>query len=161
MNDLAAQLAKAPLFRHLASEHLQAVSGCAAQEAHPAEELLLRQGEQADALYLLLSGSASLELEVPGRAPLVIATLGAGELVGASWVLSTSRVQFDVRARTALEVIRFDVACLQARFDADPALGHAFCRRFLAVVAERLQATRLQLMDLYGHPELFRAGCDG
>jgi hypothetical protein len=36
--------------------------------------------------------------------------------------------------------------------DADPALGHALSRRFIGVVVDRLQATRIRLLDLYGSP---------
>ena len=151
-------LARWPLLEELEAAQLEVVAQCARYERQPKGRLLLHQGAPADALHLLCSGSASLELEVPGREPLVLQTLGPGELVGASWLLS-DRVQFDVRARTDLETIRFDTACLLQRFEADPALGYAFCRRFMAVVVERLQAARLQLMDLYGHPATLDEVC--
>ncbi len=151
----APELAELELFRGVTAERLEAVAPCARRERHEAGRLLLRQGDEAASLHLLCSGSVSLELVVPGRAPLVLETLGPGELVGASWLLPPARVHFDVRAREAVESLRFDTGCLQRAMEADPGLGYLFCRRFMAVVVRRLQAARVQLMDLYGHPELF------
>jgi hypothetical protein len=36
--------------------------------------------------------------------------------------------------------------------DADPALGYELLRRFVQVVVDRLQSTRIRLLDLYGQP---------
>lgn len=134
---------------------MAALAACAGHREWEAGRLLLRQGEAADSIHLLLEGEVALELVVPGREPLVLETLGRGELVGASWVMPPHQVHFDVRARSPLSTLRIDVACLRQALESDPALGYAFCSRFLRVVTRRLQATRMQLMDLYGHPELF------
>jgi CRP-like cAMP-binding protein len=97
----------------------------------------------------------ALELAVPGREPLVLETLGEGELVGASWLLPPARVHFDVRSRGRVTTLRMESACLWRILKQDSAFGYTFCRRFMEVLVKRLQATRLQLMDLYGHPELY------
>ena len=44
-----------------------------------------------------------------------------------------------------------------AAFDRDPAFGLAFMLRLMAVVSERLRATRLQVLDMYS-PVARRAG---
>ncbi len=154
----ASELAATALFRDLPAERLEALAACARRERHEVGRLLLRQGEAARTLHLLRSGSVSLELAVPGREPLVVETLGPGDLVGASWLLPPARVHFDVRVREPLESIRLETACLERLMAADTALGHRLCRRLLAVVVRRLQATRVRLMDLYGHPEPFGGG---
>jgi hypothetical protein len=43
-----------------------------------------------------------------------------------------------------------DGQCLRAKCEADHDLGYALMQRFAQVVVQRLQATRLQLLDLYG-----------
>ena len=153
-------LAGQPFFSGLAPAQLERIADCARLAEHRAGTLLLRQGDEARAIHLLLEGSVALEVTVPGRRPLVLETLGEGELVGASWLLPPARAHFDVRARTFLRTLRIDTACLLAAMETDSALGYAFCRRFMEVVLRRLQATRLQLTDLYAHPRLFpSAGC--
>jgi hypothetical protein len=48
-------------------------------------------------------------------------------------------------------VISFDGACLRGKCDADHAFGYELMQRFALKMLERLQATRLQLLDVYGH----------
>jgi hypothetical protein len=50
-----------------------------------------------------------------------------------------------------VRTIAFDGACLRGKCAADPALGYALMQRFTALLAERLQATRIRLLDVYGH----------
>jgi CRP-like cAMP-binding protein len=60
-------------------------------------------------------------------------------------------VQFDARAVESVGTIEFDGACLRKKCDDDPAMGYALMKRFARVMAERIQATHLQLLDLYGN----------
>jgi hypothetical protein len=46
--------------------------------------------------------------------------------------------------------IAVDATCLRGKADADDALGHQLVTRVAAVLLERLQATRIRLLDLYG-----------
>ena len=57
---------------------------------------------------------------------------------------------FDARATELTRAIGIDAACLRGKCDADPVLGYEMMRRFLPVVVKRLNATRLQLLDVYG-----------
>jgi len=47
--------------------------------------------------------------------------------------------------------VRMDGACLRGKCDADPRLGYELMQRFAGLMTSRLQATRLQLLDVYGH----------
>jgi CRP/FNR family cyclic AMP-dependent transcriptional regulator len=120
------------------------------QRAEPGEHLC-REGDPADRFYLILSGVVALEIAVPGRDAVLIETLHDGDLLGWSWLFEPHRWQFDARVVEPAELLVFDGACVRERCEADPALGYAFMQRFAAVMVERLQATRLQLMDVYGH----------
>lgn len=46
--------------------------------------------------------------------------------------------------------LALDAVPLRALCDADSQLGYVLTRRILEVVADRLKATRLQLLDIYG-----------
>ncbi len=82
----------------------------------------------------------------------MIETLQRGEVVGWSWLFEPYRWQFDARAtRADARVVGFDGACLRGKCEADHELGYQLMRRFAASLIERLQATRLQLLDVYGH----------
>ena len=80
----------------------------------------------------------------------MIETIEAGEVVGWSWLFPPYRWHFDARALTPIRATAFDGACLRGKCDDDPALGYDLMSRFAQVMIERLQWTRLRLLDVYG-----------
>ncbi|XKE45954.1 cyclic nucleotide-binding domain-containing protein [Halomonas organivorans] len=143
-------LGEHPFFAGLDDEHGRLLAGCARNRRFAAGEYLFREGEAADEFYLIRHGQVALETLVPGRAPLVIATLGEGEIVGASWLLPPYRWMFDARAVTLIRAIGLDAACLRGKCEVDHHLGYDMMKRFLPVVVKRLHDTRLQVLDVYG-----------
>ena len=151
MQTLEELIAAAPLFAGLRADHLALIAGCGANDRFDAGAELFHEGGQADRFFLIRAGSVALELEAPGRGTLVIETLQAGEVVGWSWLFEPYRWQFDARATLPTRVVAFDGVCLRGKCDADHELGYQLMRRFAVSITERLQATRLQLLDVYGH----------
>lgn len=143
-------IAEAPVFAELGSEHLALIAACAGNEHVEAGTRLLREGEPADRFFLIRRGAVALELQAPGRGGLVIETVHAGEVVGWSWLFAPYRWHLDGRAVEACELVVFDGACLRGKCEADHELGYQLMRRFAGNLIERLQATRLQLLDVYG-----------
>ncbi len=144
-------LAEVPVFGGLQPGQLELIAGCGVNERVESGAYLLREGDRADRFYVLRSGSAALEVNAPGRGPLVIETFDAGEVVGWSWLFAPYRWQFDARAMQACAVIAFDGACLRGKCEADHELGYELMRRFAEMMVDRLQATRFQLLDVYGN----------
>jgi CRP/FNR family transcriptional regulator, cyclic AMP receptor protein len=144
-------MAQAPTFAGLESSHLELIAGCGVNEHIEAGSYLLREGEAADRFFLIRQGSVALEVHAPGRGSIVIETLDAGDVVGWSWLFAPYRWQLDARAIEACRLIAFDGACLRGKCEADHELGYQLMSRFAAQIVERLQATRLQLLDVYGH----------
>ena len=93
----------------------------------------------------------ALEVDAPGRGPLIIETLHRGDVVGWSWLFEPYRWELDARARELTRVVAFDGACLRGKCEVDHELGYQLMRRFAASLTEGLEATRLQLLDVYGH----------
>ena len=143
-------LAEIRLFEGLASETLTLLAGCASNVQFHAGELIIRRGDPADAFYLVRHGSAALETYFPARGPVTIETLEAGEVLGWSWLFPPYRWHLDARALTTVRATAFDGACLRGKCEADPALGYELMSRFAQVIIERLQWTRLRLIDVYG-----------
>ena len=119
---------------------------------HPAGAWLAQQGEPADEFHLVLEGRVAVEVAAAGRDPLVIATVHAGEVVGWSWMLAPHVWHFDVLALDHTRTIVIDGAALRTACRADHELGHEITHRLARVIASRLEATRLQLVDMYGKP---------
>ncbi|MGO9884825.1 MAG: cyclic nucleotide-binding domain-containing protein [Solirubrobacteraceae bacterium] len=144
-------IAAAPVFEGLAAEHLALIAGCGQNLHVPAEEMLLREGDPADRFFLIRRGTVALEVHAPGREALMIETLHDGDPVGWSWLFAPYRWQLDARTIGPCELVAFDGGCLRGKCEEDHELGYQLMRRFAASVISRLQATRLQLLDVYGH----------
>lgn len=139
-----------PLFRDLDERYAGLLAGCASKVRFCPRELIFRQGGPAEHFYLICDGRVSVELRSPHEGTLTIQTLGAGEVVGWSWLFPPYQWYFDARALDDTSAVRMDGACLRGKCDQDPALGYALMKRFSAIMHERMQAARLQLPDLYG-----------
>ena len=151
MQSLEDLIADAPTFRDLAPAHLSLVAGCARNERFDVGERIFSEGEPADRFYLIRQGTVALEVSSPGRGAIIIETLGSGEVAGWSWLFEPHIWQFDGRVVAPLRVVSFDGACLRGKCEEDHELGYQLMRRFAGAVTERLQATRLQLLDVYGN----------
>jgi CRP-like cAMP-binding protein len=151
MTSIAELLEASPTFAGLAAAHRGLIAGCGRTARFDAGELILREGGAADRFFMLRRGAVALELVAPGREPLVIDTLHAGDTLGWSWLFAPYRWQFDARAVEPVGAIAFDAACLRDKCEADHELGYQLMRRFAGSLVSRLQATRLQLLDVYGH----------
>jgi CRP-like cAMP-binding protein len=114
---------------------------------------LLREGEPAERFYLIREGAVALEVHAPGRGSIVIETLGPGDVVGWSWLFAPYRWRLDGRAIGLTRVVGFDGACLRGKCERDHELAYQLMSRFAAIIVERLQATRFQLLDVYGHAQ--------
>jgi CRP/FNR family cyclic AMP-dependent transcriptional regulator len=151
METIEAVIRDAPFFEGLTPDEFELIAGCGSNVQFGEGQLVFRDGDAADTFYLLRHGSVALETFVPGRGAVTIETLEAGEVLGWSWLFPPYRWHFDARARSPVRATSFDGACLRAKCDNDPKLGYDLLTRFAQVVVERLQSTRLRLLDVYGY----------
>jgi CRP/FNR family transcriptional regulator, cyclic AMP receptor protein len=143
-------IAQAPVFDGLAPEQLELIAGCGHNDHADAGAFLFREGDPARRFYLIRSGTVALEVHAPGRGQLRIETLYEGYVIGWSWLFSPYRWQLDARVLEPAALVVFDGACLRGKVETDHELGYQLMSRFAAVIVDRLQATRLQLLDVYG-----------
>jgi CRP/FNR family transcriptional regulator, cyclic AMP receptor protein len=137
-------------FAGMDPEYLALIAGCARNVVFGDGTFLFREGQPAQTFYLVREGAIALEIAAPGRVA-TVQTVGAGEVAGFSWLMGPHRWQFDGRAVGRLHAIEIDGTCLRAKCDADPRLGYDLMQRFANLATRRLQATRLQILDVYGH----------
>ena len=149
---LAARISAHPFFAALTDAQLAALSEDAITETFTAGQRLFDEGGIADRFWLIEQGNIALDMRIPGRGDQIVETLGPGTALGWSWLHPPYRWHFGAMARIATTAIAFDAASVRRRCDADPAFGYAMLRAFTPVITERLQATRLRLLDLYATP---------
>jgi CRP-like cAMP-binding protein len=146
-------LVETRLFADLAEEHLATIAGCGTTAQFGEGEYLFREGDAADTFYVIRSGSVALETHVPGRGPARLTTLHDEDVLGWSWLFPPYRWHLDARALQPVRALAFDGACLRQKATDDHDLGYELMRRFAEVIVSRLQATRMQLLDVYHHPQ--------
>lgn len=152
--EIAELVARHPLLVGLPGDGVRLVAGCARNVAFAAGQLLVAEGEPADTFYLIRRGTVAIELHGPGSGTMVLERLGPGEAVGWSWLFPPYRWHFDIRAVDPVGAVAVDGACLRAKAETDPAFGYELMKRLGAVILDRLQATRVRLLDLYGRGDL-------
>lgn len=146
-------LAEHPFFRDLGPAHLATVVGCAANVMFDAGKFVFREGDEANRFFVIREGKVAVEVFVPGRGAITIESIDGGEVLGWSWLFPPYKTHFDARALTHVRALALDGACLRAKCEKDTDLGYQFMRRFNQIVVDRLEATRMQLLDLYGDAE--------
>jgi CRP-like cAMP-binding protein len=149
MENLLNQLADHPFLRDLPSAHVREVAECSQSASFDEDAYLFRAHEYAQWFYLLFRGSVGLKVHVPHLGPIPIQTIKAGEALGWSWLLPPYRWHFDARAIEPVDAAAIDARRLRHVMDGQPALGYELLKRTTVIMGQRLQATRLQLLDVY------------
>lgn len=113
----------------------------------PAGEVIFREGDNANRFYLIHEGEVVLETQdTPERRPEVIEKIGAGDVLGWSWMFPPYYWHFDARATKPTRATFFYGTRLREACEADSKLGFALTMRVAEVVIRRLQATRKKLV---------------
>ncbi|MFF5076358.1 cyclic nucleotide-binding domain-containing protein [Actinoplanes sp. NPDC000266] len=110
---------------------------------------LCREDGAADRFWLVHSGTVAIDLFVPGRGEVTIERLGAGAVVGWSWLLPPCRWRFGAVVAEDIRAVELDAVRVHKLMAEDPGLALDLGRRFLAVTGDRLAAARHRLVELY------------
>ena len=137
-------------FKGLAPNYQALLAGCATNVRFNPNEFIFREGEAADKFYVIRHGKVALDVYIPGRGLETIQTVDEGEVLGWSWLFEPYQWHFDARALDLTRAIAFDGQCLRDKCDTDHELGYDMMKRFAQIIIQRLQATRLQNLDIYG-----------
>jgi CRP-like cAMP-binding protein len=134
----------------IGDEHLERIASVAEMVQFEDGKLIFREGEPADDVYLLISGSVSLEVCAPALGCRRILTVGPGEMLGWSPVLGQPRLTATARTLSPTQAVRVNANQILTLCQHDPGFGYEFTRRVALALAKRLRAARLQLLDVYG-----------
>lgn len=142
-------IADHPFFGDLANDDIDLIAGCGRNVVFEPGAFVFKEGDEATHFHLIRDGDVRLEIHAP-QGPLAIQTLHGGDILGWSWLVPPHTKRFDARVLTRTRAVAMDGVCLRRKCDEDPRLGYELLQRFAHIIGERLQATRLQLLNLYG-----------
>ncbi len=142
-------LAQHDFFRGLAPQYIELLAGCSMNVRFDPGDYLFKEGEPARTFYLIRHGQVAIELYDPRRGQVTIDTAVENEVLGWSWLFPPYKWHFSARAVSLTRAINMDGICLREKIDADHDLGYELMQRFTAIIIDRLQATRLQVLNIY------------
>ena len=137
-----------PFLRGLNPALVEAVSQGSVDTTYETGELLVREGDVADRFHLVFHGEVAVEVGGPEGKRQTVQTIGPGEVLGWSWISPPYLWQFDGRAVKETRVVSLDTSVLRRALEARPVEGYRFLQRLLPVIGQRLENTRVQLLEL-------------
>lgn len=137
------------VFGALSKEHREQLMALAREVSFVTGERIFDEGAEADRFWIIHTGTVALDLQVPGRRPAAIETLGAGRLLGWSWLVPPHRWHLGAEATSPVRAYEFDAAPVREMCARDPELDHELCTYVSGVLARRLRSARVRLLDLY------------
>ena len=150
METLEPILTEHPFLKGLEPHYLKLVVGCASNVRFKAGQYLFREGEEAERFYMIRQGKVALEIHAAKGGSIILQTIGEDEVLGWSWLVPPYHYRFQARAVEPTRAIALDGRCLRTKSEEDHGLGYELLKRFCHIIVERLDATRLQLLDVYG-----------
>jgi len=144
---LRSELHEAPLFSGLSGKELGEVQQAVRQVDLQHGDVLFRQGEEADGLFVLAAGSVGVYSRLPAGREVELAVLGPGQVIGELALVDGGTRAATVRAlepTSAFFFGRVDFLALASRLD--PA-AFTLKRRLAAIVCERLRSRLGALID--------------
>ncbi len=149
-------LAAQPFLKGLPERYLEVLASAAIPVEFATGKQIFNEGGAANRFYLLTSGEVALESSGDDRdderKPMLIETIGAGDVLGWSWMFPPYYWHFDARAISPVKAIFFYGSRLREQCEQDHDLGYELMRRTAEVVIGRLQATRRQLLETGSRP---------
>ena len=119
----------------------------ARETSFPEDTRIFEAGGTADRFWVIRSGAVTLDQQVSPMQRITVASLGAGDLLGWSWLFPPYRWDFGAEAFSPVRAYEFEAAAVLRLCDEDTALGLTLVRYVAEILAHRLEMTRGQLME--------------
>jgi CRP/FNR family transcriptional regulator, cyclic AMP receptor protein len=142
-------LHRIPWFTDLDQSQLDCLASISTLYELDEGDVLFKEGDREDYLYILLEGQVVLEVEVPTRGIVPVYTAEMLDIIGWSSMTPIVRQRTaSVRATKSCLLLGLNSKLLQQMCEEDHDLGYIIMKRLANVVANRLLTTRLCLIDM-------------
>ncbi|MDD2657951.1 MAG: cyclic nucleotide-binding domain-containing protein [Candidatus Pacebacteria bacterium] len=134
-------------FKGLPQDYIDFMVGCATHVVFKAGDVILKEGESADKFYLIRSGNVTIYIDKPNY--IAIQSIHSGDILGWSWLIPPYQYRFSAKAAENTRAVALDGKCLREKCEKNSQMGYELLKRLMTVFTARLEATRLQLLDIY------------
>ena len=139
-----------PFSTDLEPVEIELLAGSASLEDFEAGSEIFAAGNEATTFYLLRSGLVALRIDSGASVPRTIQQISEGSALGWSWLFEPYVWQFSAVAVTPVRAIGMDAAELRRKFEENPSCGYHVLAQVSRIMADRLHATRHQVVNLVG-----------
>lgn len=136
----------------LDNTHLLEIAEVTRMRNVPEGDVLFREGDEPQDVFLVVSGSVGLDIAVQGKGSNRILTVGPGEILGWSALLEQTQMTATATALCSTCVAQINTGQLLRICARNPRFGYELLRRTSLALAARLSATRMQLVDGFDTP---------
>ena len=154
---LSTRVALHPFLAGMNHSQLTLLTDCAVARYFDTGHTILREGEFANGFYLIETGKVALESEAGFGESIAIQTIGAGDLLGWSWMFPPYVWQFTARAIEPTTALFFYAATLREYCEKDHSLGYELLKRISAVIVTRLQAAHQQMLSIHSRHDPYES----
>ena len=135
-------------FAGMKPKHLAVLAEGARATRFKVGDMLFREGDPANQFYLIENGKIAVEAHEVADGTMLLQTLGAGEVLGWSWLFPPFVWHFQAKAIEPTTAIVLSGAHLLVASERDHEFGHELMKRVAQVLIHRLQAARKRLIAL-------------
>jgi len=137
-------------------DQLALLIDCAIPVRFKKGQIIFREGEIANRFYLIETGRVVLESSDGLGEPVVIDTIGAGDLLGWSWMFPPYTWRFRARAVEPSWGIFFYGTILREYCERDHSLGYELFKRMAPIMIKRMQASRRKMLAIQSGAEVLK-----
>lgn len=148
METLERFLKELEMEKNFSAKDIKFMVGCASNAAFKKNDYFFHYGDRADKFYIIRSGKVGIQLPLPGHGAITIQSLGRAEILGWCWIFPPYTRTFAAKAMEDTRAIVFDGACLRKKCETHPRLGYNIMKYFSPLIMQRLDSTRMQLLEV-------------
>ena len=119
-------------------------------------QIIFREDEMANRFYLIETGKIILESSEGLGNPVIIDTIGRGNLLGWSWMFPPYTWRLTARAVEPTSAIFFYGTILREYCERDCSLGYELFKRMAPVMIKRMQAARRKMVAIQSGMEVLK-----
>jgi len=137
------------LLRGLSDEGMEFLESAATEVEYPVGSVIFNEDDPADSFHIVEDGKIGLEVSLHSQPPMLIQTIGPGEMLGMSWLFEPYRWTWRARSHALTRAITFNAMAVRLQIEKDPDLAIHVYRAVAMQSVMRLDSTRIRLLDLY------------
>jgi CRP-like cAMP-binding protein len=147
--DTAQLLSQQEFFQGADERYVQSLAKMCRVVEFPVRTKIFEEFDRAKETYFILDGQISIGI-CDSKGCRQIAVIGKGDLLGWSPLVGRSRLFDTARTTSQVRALEFDGKELIEFCEQHPQFGFDFMRRAARVLADRLSAARVQMLELGG-----------